>query len=154
MKIPWAVKEAAIRSLEAGGKVDPADLIKAARKPSHPCHGDFTWDVDAAAEERWRDQARALIRTCSFEVQVEEVGQRVVNYVASGDDDSLFVSVPKLRGKNKIQALFLSEVAMLLGNASRVVGLATAKSGLIDVEILLPMEEIQRRIRAVKESLE
>ncbi len=98
--IKWAEKEAAIRSLERGGKVDPVDLIDAAKKPSHPCHGEFTWDVKQAAKERWRDQARKLIRRCTFEVTVEDVTSPVVHYVACPDaEDDTFVSVPKLRGK-------------------------------------------------------
>jgi hypothetical protein len=57
-KVSWKEKEAAIRSLESGGMVDPLSLIEAARNEDHPCHGDFTWDVEQAASERWRDQAR------------------------------------------------------------------------------------------------
>lgn len=93
----WTDKEAAIKALERGGRVDPNDLIKAARNPDHPCHGDFTWDVDQAASERWRDQARYLIRQCKFEVLVEDHGPRSVTYyVSEAGETDVFQSLPKM----------------------------------------------------------
>ena len=82
----WADKAAAILALERGGKIDPNDLIEAAKSASHPCHDDFTWDVKAAASERWRDQARKLIRRVEFEVTVDDATESVVRYVPHDDD--------------------------------------------------------------------
>ena len=60
-KVSWKAKEAAIRALEKNGRVDPAELIEVARDPEHPCHSSFTWDIEQAAQERWRDQAREFL---------------------------------------------------------------------------------------------
>jgi hypothetical protein len=101
----WEEKESAIRALERQGKVNPVDLIEAAKSPDHPCHNDFTWDIQAAAEERWRDQARAMIRRCKFDVIYEDVTTPVVQYVPCGDDETVFLSLPKIRSSSKTQSL-------------------------------------------------
>ena len=110
----WSDKESAIRALEKNGKVDPNDLIRAAQNPSHPCHQDFTWDVEQAAKERWRDQARYLIRKCRFDVTFEDVTSPVVQYVASNTEESVFVSLPKMRGKAAVRETMLGELDQLL----------------------------------------
>ena len=113
VKVSWKEKEAAIRALEKNGRVDPVELIEAARDPEHPCHSKFTWDIQQAAEERWRDQARELIRSVKFEIKVENVGNAVCMYVPSGDEDAVFVSLPKIRSKSQASAVVLSNVPML-----------------------------------------
>jgi hypothetical protein len=150
----WKDKERAIRSLEKNGKVDPEDLIAAARNPTHPCHGDFTWDINKAAEKCWRDEARRLIRMVGFTLKVEDSGQRVVNYVASGDDDAVFVSVPKIRGKGHVQAMLLAEVAQLEGAVSRAYGLALSKSSIIGVDVSDRLKAIRDLVSALKADLE
>ena len=106
-KVSWKEKEAAIRSLEKNGRVNPVELIEAARNPEHPCHDNFTWDIEQAAQERWRDQARELIRAVKFEVLVEDVGNKVCMYVPSGDDDAVFVSLTKIRSKAQAYSVFI-----------------------------------------------
>ena len=154
VKISWKEKERAIRSLESKGKINPLDLIEAARDPDHPCHSDFTWDVETAAAERWRDQARALIRACKFEVLVEDVGERVVQYVPSGDDDALFLSLPKIRSSEKTSEVVLAEVSMLLGLASRVYGIALAKQGIVGAVVVSQLGSIRDQVAEIKANME
>ena len=150
----WTVKAAAIRALERGGKVDPAELIEAAKDPKHPCHGDFTWDIKQAAVERWRDQARALIRQCKFEVLVDDVTTPVVQYVSTGTDDKLFMSVPKIRSLSKASAVMLAELASLHGAASRAYGIAIAKQNIVGVEVGVGLGVIRDQVAALKAGLE
>lgn len=152
-KVSWKEKEAAIRSLEKNGRVNPVELIEAARSPEHPCHSDFTWDVEQAAQERWRDQARELIRAVKFEVLVEEVGNRVCMYVPSGDDDAVFVSLPKIRSKSQASAVVLAEVAMLLGNASRAYGIALAKTNIVGDDVVAQLLSIRNQVAALKDQI-
>lgn len=152
-KVSWKEKEAAIRSLEKNGRVNPVELIEAARNPEHPCHSDFTWDVEQAAQERWRDQARELIRAVKFEVLVEDIGNRVCMYVPSGDDDAVFVSLPKIRSKSQASAVVLSEVAMLLGNASRAYGIALAKTNIVGADVVAQLLSIRNQVAALKAEL-
>ena len=151
----WSDKAAAIRKLESGGKVDPRDLIRAAKAANHPCHEDFTWDVKAAAAERWRDQARKLIRRVEFEVIVDDVTESVVQYVPNDDDEeNQFQSLPKVRSKACVGSLITSEVAMLCGMASRVYGIALAKQGVIGDEKVATLRMIRDTLTELKAELE
>jgi len=149
----WKDKEASIRALENGGKVDPKDLIEAARDESHPCHGDFTWDVDEAAAERWHDQARKLIRQVKFEVKTEHVGVRVVAYVPSPDGDATFRSWPKTRSPTIVSNSLTAEIAQLYGNAARVYGMALSKEGIVGAEIVIQLAAIRDQLADMKESM-
>lgn len=151
--VPWKLKEDAIRALEKNGRVDPLELIEAARDPEHPCHNDFTWNVEQAAAERWRDQARALIRAVKFEVIVEDVGNKVSMYVPSGDEDATFVSLPKMRSKSQSVSVVLAEVSMLLGNASRAYGIALAKTNVVGADVVSKLMEIRDQVAALKEQI-
>ena len=149
----WSEKEAAVRALEKGGRVDPVDLINAAKNPSHPCHDDYTWDVEAAAAERWRDQARAIIRKCRFEVVYEEVSTPVVQYVPCADDETVFLSLPKVRSTSKMADVMSGEIKMLHGLASRVYGIALSKQNIVGKSVVSELGEIRDRLAALKESM-
>lgn len=151
--VKWSEKEAAVKSLQQNGKVDPNDLIEAARAESHPCHADFTWDIGDAAAERWRDQARKIIRQCKFEVIVEDVTTPVVSYVPSPDEDDTFVSTRKLRSKSDTSYVMVSEVTMLVGLASRVYGIALAKQGIVGEAVVSELGTIRDRLKALRDDL-
>lgn len=150
----WAEKEAAIRALERKGRIDPIDLINAARDPQHPCHDDFTWDIEAAANERWRDQARSIIRKCKFEVIYEDVTTAVVQYVPCGDDDAVFLSLPKIRSSSTTSAVLSAELRMFHGLASRVYGIALSKQNIVGSAVVSELGAIRDMIGALKDSMD
>lgn len=150
----WSEKEASIKALERNGKVDPVDLINAAKDPKHPCHDEFTWDIEKAAEERWRDQARSIIRKCKFEVIIEEMTSPVVRYVPCSDDETVFLSLPKVRSATKTNTILTAELRMLHGLASRVCGIAAAKQDIVGAAVVAELISIRNQVCAVKESLE
>ena len=130
-------KLAAIQAIERDGRVDPNVLIQHAKDPMHPCHGDFTWDVEAAARERWLDQARSLIRSFRFEVEVEDRGPVSVAYyvpVGSKETGSEYQRTSTIRRKADVSTMFVAEVRALHGLASRVLGIAEAKRSQIGDE--------------------
>ena len=75
--------EGAIRALADanGGQITPAMVVSAARHPESPLHSCFTWDVQQAAQERWIDQARKLIRSVRVEVTSTEYNLRAPAFV-------------------------------------------------------------------------
>lgn len=150
----WADKAAAIRKLEKGGKVDPRDLIEAAKAASHPCHEDFTWDLKTAAAERWRDQARGLIRRVEFEVTVDDATESVVQYVPNDGEEHQFRSLPKVRSKVVAGSLIASEVAMLHGLSARVYGIALAKKDLIGGDHVATLRGVRDTLAELKAGLE
>lgn len=149
----WADKEAAIKALEREGRIDPKDLICAARDPQHRCHGDFTWDIEKAASERWHDQARHLIQRCKFEVIVEDVGPRSVSYFTPSGDGATFKALTQIRSPEMVSSVLLAEVAQLQGVASRVLGIAEAKAAMVGVESLNSLREVVGIIREVRQNL-
>lgn len=149
----WAEKEAAIRSLERKGKVDPWKLLEAARDPRHPCHEDFTWDIEQAASERWWDQARKLIRTCKCQILVDEdVTEPVCQYVSS-PDEPLFLSLPKIRSKETSSTVVATEVAALLGSAARAYGIALAKQDIVGATTVATLKSIRDQVAELKAEL-
>jgi len=149
----WADKEAAIKALEKNGRVDPNDLIRAARDKDHPCHNDFTWDVDKAAEERWRDQARYLIRQCKFEVVVENLGPRSVTYyVPDSNKEDAFNSLPKMRSASTVGDMLNSELASLHGLAARVLGIAEAKRAIVGDSTVKSLREVCRIVEGLRQN--
>lgn len=152
----WKEKAAAIKALERQGVVDPLDLVNAAKDPKHPCHDDFTWDIEQAANERWRDQARAVIRKVHFYVQVDETTERVVNYMPCEDAEEtpVFRSVMTIRSKGTAKAILVSELSQLIGNVSRVRGYALAKQGVVGEGPAIGLGEIRDAITAMKSELE
>jgi len=149
----WKQKAKAIRALEKNGKVDPEELVKVAQSPNHPCHGDFTWDVQQAAKERWRDQARHLIRRVYFEVQVEETTERVVAYVPNKGDAHLFQSLPKVRTKLRAGDVLIREIAMLYGVAKRAYGIALAKQRMVEPDVVARLRTIRDTAEELKAEL-
>ena len=155
MAVSWTLKERAIRSLERGGVIIPGELVEAARDEGHPCHQDFTWDVEEAAKERLHDQARALIRRVTFVIQVEDYGQSVCNYVPGQDlDKAVFVSLPKLRGKARVLQMLASEIAMLHGLSSRVYGIALSKQNIVGTDTVKQLQAVRGLLAGLKDDLD
>ncbi len=154
-KTAWAVKQAAVEALERNGHVDPDELIEVARDPDHPLHGDFTWDLSEAASERWHDQARAIIRKCKFAVLFEDTTMAVVQYVSAPEkDDNTFASLPKMRKKSDVYSTLSTEVAALLGIASRAYGTAVAKRNITGPHISDTLKVIRDMIADLKASMD
>ena len=71
---PQAIGKELERLKDPDGNIYCKKIITAAREPSHLFHPHFTWDVQRAAEERWMDQARILIRAIHIEDDRTEDG--------------------------------------------------------------------------------
>ena len=75
-------KAAFINSLaDEDGRVDPEVLVQAAKDPASPVHGDFDWDVQAAAKKHWLSTAQSLIRLVRITMTVENQTLVVPHYV-------------------------------------------------------------------------
>jgi hypothetical protein len=70
-----------------GGRLDPSAVVEDAKDPTSPLHSwaGWTWDVEAAAEERWLDQSRQLIRLVRFVSEDGERTLRVPTYIRDHD---------------------------------------------------------------------
>ena len=68
-------------SSQHSGRLEPRYVVEAAKNRKSPLHHHFTWDVQQAAEERWLDQARSIIR--AIRVADDE----------GGEDKPAFISI-------------------------------------------------------------
>jgi hypothetical protein len=70
-----------------GGKLVPADVVKAAENPKSPLHDAFTWD-DGEAAALWRlEEARTLIREVRVQVTINSVRHAAPVYVSDPDPE-------------------------------------------------------------------
>ena len=53
---------------ERKGRIEPADIVEAARDPDHPLHGRFEWDDSKAAHSYRLIRAMLLIRRVKIEI--------------------------------------------------------------------------------------
>lgn len=52
--------------------VTPENVVKEAKKPGHPWHNRFDWDVDRAAQQHWENVARNIISKIEVTVVTTE----------------------------------------------------------------------------------
>lgn len=70
-KPPVNIHEELERIHEANGSLSPELIVKAARSALHPLHHAFVWDDSVAAHEYRVLQARAMIRRCYVQRELE-----------------------------------------------------------------------------------
>lgn len=65
-----ALAEMTRMSKANGGKITPEALVAAARDPDSPLHDYFEWDDSTAAEKYRMMQARTMLRSCHYNVTI------------------------------------------------------------------------------------
>lgn len=68
---PVSIHEELERIHDANGSLSPELIVEAARSAYHPLHHAFTWDDSVAAHEYRLLQARAMIRRCYVQRELE-----------------------------------------------------------------------------------
>ncbi len=82
------------------GKLTPDIVIDEAKDPESILHGHFDWDVDAAALEHWRNQARRLISSVRVVFTTDTTAVACVAYVrdpSAPSDEQGYVQVNQVR---------------------------------------------------------
>lgn len=123
---------AELKKLESSrGRLDPVDVIDAARPATSPLHACFDWS-DREAADKWRiAQARDLIRRIKIVVEVNSREVRTVAYVrdtSTAEGEAGYVSTMRIT-KTDMDATIADEIARILGNIERTVSILLAKGG-------------------------
>jgi len=96
------------------GEVTPQMVVEEARNPDSPLHSEFEWDIEAAAEKYWIEQARKIIRSVRITYRVEKSQYSTIGYVRDPDKDKKqagYVSVKKVRSdKQRAHDIVTSEL--------------------------------------------
>lgn len=98
-----------LTKLESKGQLTPDNVIEEARDPESPLHGEFTWDLKAAAMMTWRSQARALISHFEISVVVHRKEYRIQEFVeAPGKPrkEQGYVAFTRLKDKKQLAREF------------------------------------------------
>lgn len=127
-------KEEVARALNAiadrnDGRLTPDVVVREAKKKTSVLHKHFTWDIKKAAEERWLDQARELIRTVHVNVVTRQETFRVRAFVRDPEKPGYeqgYVALRVLRSDEEVarQALIL-EASRIATSLKRFRELAT-----------------------------
>lgn len=138
--------ERAIARLERAGRLTAEAVVEAAKNPKSPLHNSFTWNVRQAAQKRWLDEARELIRSVKIEVRNTEFHVEIPRYVRdpAAAPEQGYVSVAQLRNEKDVaRELLKSEFARASSSLARAKHLAIVL-GLSD-----EIERIERAIISV-----
>lgn len=100
---------AVLTRLEKQGRLTPDNTIEEARNPKSPLHGEFTWDLQAAAMMTWRSQARALISHFEIAVVVHQKEYRIQEFVETPGKvgrEQGYVAFTRLKDKKQLAREF------------------------------------------------
>ncbi len=112
----------AILELTGDGQATPAQVVDAARDPSHPMHGDFEWDDRRAAEKQRIDRARYLIQSVEIVITYEGGDSESVrafhSVVMEGEDGDArgFASSGTVFGRKELRAQIVEAARKELEN--------------------------------------
>lgn len=67
------LREEVLKFEDKDGGIDIDAMWRTAQSKGHPLHKYFTWDVNKAAIEHWRHQARALVHRVNVKFREEKV---------------------------------------------------------------------------------
>jgi hypothetical protein len=144
LKLDAQVVGEEIERMKDLGPITPARVVEEAKQPDSPFHNGFTWDVRQAAEERWADQARYILRSLVIvEVRGTETPttRALVHLGPLGDDedalDSQYHYLPDAVENDKVRTA-------ILANAKRDALLFKHKYGVLQevVEIILAIDRV------------
>ena len=129
------------------GRLSTSVVLAEAESPGSPLHEFFEWNDTVAGEAYRLDQARALIRQVKFEVVVEAVTVRSVRYVSEPNDDtSMYVSQPRIRSREHASSVMAAELARLLGNVDRTLGIARIQAAILPDDIAGTLEAVRQSV--------
>lgn len=117
-----------LQHLAAIGELTPHRVVEDARDPVSPLHDEFDWDIEAAAQQHWEQQARKLIDRFCVYVRTTAYGDQVPVQVFIRDPDAAptaqgYVVVATMTAASAKDALS-NELACIAGHIRRGWGLA------------------------------
>lgn len=122
------------------GQLRPEDVVNVASRPDHPLHDCFEWDDSVAAEQYRIDQARTLIRSVRYEIQVNETQVRAVKYVrdeSAPEKVARYMNVTKLTEEELIARTLETEVQRIKALIERGRGIAANLQRAAEFDALL-----------------
>lgn len=123
------------------GTLTPDAVIEDAQDPDSPLHDEFDWNVEAAAMEHWREQARRLIRSVHVEVKTETTSVVIPRYIRNPAAEPAmqgYAETAKIRtNEEHAQAALAYELDRIEAGIKRVQAIASGLGLEDDAEAVL-----------------
>lgn len=125
------------------GRLEPTDVVEAARDPASALHPYFEWDDTEAARQHRLGQARQLIRRVKIETIVRDVPVQVVRYVRDPEDGpDGYRNIMRVRGEEDIaREVIIDEMQRVAKAARRAKAVAAVLGVIDDVEKIIAVAE-------------
>ena len=112
------------------GRIDPEDLVAAARDPAHAHHDKFDWNDASAAHTARIETARAIIRSY-FQISIEHAvlcAPKAPCYLPDPErsGESCYRRLDRIKKNEHKRAVLLEELARILGCINRAEAIAVA----------------------------
>ena len=105
-KVSAAVAGAEMDRLTEEGRLTPEDLVEDSRPEDAPLHAEFEWDDSVAAEKYREDQARAIIRHLTVQIEANNEQYQVRKYFIIQEDQKVYEPIQLiLRDEDKTKML-------------------------------------------------
>jgi len=147
-----AIKDELQRLATLYGRLEPKQVIEAARDPASPLHSYFEWDDRVAAERYRENQARTLIRSVTVTIVSEGQTFAVPCYVRDPTADHReqgYVELAKIKtGTEHARDVLDQEVARVEAT------LARARSVAIVLGLSEEIEEMIQRAARIRAKLD
>lgn len=132
-----------------GGVLTPEAVVRDAKDPDSPLHGQFDWNVETAAAKYWLIQARNIIRTVHVSVVEERLTAPAwVRDPNAEPDQQGYVSLVRLRSdKDSARSVVVQEFS----RAAAAIRRAREVAAFLSLEEVA--DELIDRIESVKETV-
>ena len=126
-----------VRSFERDGRLNPVEVLAAAKQPDSPIHELYDWNLARAAEQQWMAVTREIVRAVRIEVRTTQYVLQAPFYVrdVTVAPRSGYVSLPRLRVEpNAAEDVLRREVERVRSQLQRARAIAAAlgREGEID----------------------
>lgn len=111
------------------GRLASKAVVEAAKDRSSPLHGYFTWNVKEAAQKRWEDEARVLIRSFEIEIITHNVVVKAPAFVrdpSAGQEQGYIQTINLRTDQDTAREVVVAEFARASAALARAQAVAAA----------------------------
>lgn len=149
------LRDALLDILVRYGRLTPDLVVHEAHDPASPLHGEFTWDVEEAAQRYWVDQARDLLRRVPVWKRVEE--RRAVRTPCFVRDPGAdpnqqgYVQLSTITPQSEKAAVIIRDELLRMAGAARRAHAIAGQIG--SASVIARLAEIERLARTLHSNL-
>jgi hypothetical protein len=137
---------------DPSGTLLPEAMVEKARDKTSAMHYWFTWDVDEAAQKRWEDEARDLIRHLRISIVINDTVYIYPQYVrdpsVSASQQGYIETIRLRNDKDNAKEMLVREMSRISALMQRARSLAHV------VDLVVELDALAESILGVQKRLE